>query len=206
MGELKKKTKEYQAKMKKVRDDPDKMMKLQKEAMEFNLELMKHSFKPTLYTMIPILIIFGWLNAHMAFYNIAPQEQFTLTANYVEGFSGDATLDLIGDGAAIISNASQTIIEGSSVWVLQANEGNYKAQVTAGGATESKNILVSEDREYEEPFTSYDGAIESIELSNERVRPLEPFSLLGWHPGWLGTYILLSIGMSIGLRKLLGVV
>ena len=37
------------------------MMELNKITMEKNMKYMMHSFKPTLYTLIPILIIFGWI-------------------------------------------------------------------------------------------------------------------------------------------------
>jgi uncharacterized membrane protein (DUF106 family) len=35
--------------------------------------------------------------------------------------------------------------------------------------------------------------------------PLGAFSLLGWHPGWLGTYIILSLIISLLLRKVMKV-
>ena len=47
--------------MKLHKESPQKVMELQKQAMEKNLVLMKHSMKPTLYTFIPLIIIFGWI-------------------------------------------------------------------------------------------------------------------------------------------------
>lgn len=61
MKELKTEMKDMQKKMKEMKDQPGKMMEMQKEAMKRNMEYMKHSMKPTLFTFIPIIIIFGWL-------------------------------------------------------------------------------------------------------------------------------------------------
>ncbi|MEK6927640.1 MAG: EMC3/TMCO1 family protein [Nanoarchaeota archaeon] len=53
-----------QAEMKKHRDNPQKMMEIQKELFAHTGEMMKHSFKPMLITFIPIIFIFslirGW--------------------------------------------------------------------------------------------------------------------------------------------------
>ncbi|MCD4666367.1 EMC3/TMCO1 family protein [archaeon] len=49
--------------MKELKDQPDEMMKKQKELMERNMKMMKHSFRPMLFTIIPFLVVFNWLNA-----------------------------------------------------------------------------------------------------------------------------------------------
>jgi|TARA_Y100000310_G_C20226656_1_gene598274 uncharacterized membrane protein (DUF106 family) len=61
MKTLKAELKHLQKEMKTLRDQPEKFMKIQKEAMAKNMVYMKHSMKPTLITFIPLIIIFGWL-------------------------------------------------------------------------------------------------------------------------------------------------
>lgn len=61
MKELKDEMKATQKKMKELKDQPDKVMSMQKDAMKKNMEYMKHSMKPMLFTFIPIIVIFGWL-------------------------------------------------------------------------------------------------------------------------------------------------
>ena len=61
LRELKTQVKGYQKEMKNHRDNPQKMMEMQKQAMGLNVKYMKHSMKPMLYTFIPIILIFGWL-------------------------------------------------------------------------------------------------------------------------------------------------
>ena len=76
--------------MKQHKDNPQKLLEIQKNAMEKNLEYMKHSFKPMIFTMIPILLIFGWLNAHLAYEPIRPEELFGVTATFDESFIEDS--------------------------------------------------------------------------------------------------------------------
>ena len=61
MKELKELQKEHQKKLKENKGNPDLMMKIQKEMLEGSLELMKHSFKPMLITLLPLLILFWWI-------------------------------------------------------------------------------------------------------------------------------------------------
>ncbi len=61
MKGLKDETKSLQKQMKEHKDNPSKMMEIQKQAMEKNMKYMMHSFKPMIITFIPIIIIFGWL-------------------------------------------------------------------------------------------------------------------------------------------------
>src|SRR3989344_3947495 len=85
MKRLKEQQKEFQKRMKELRSNPDEMMKVQKEAMKANMEYMKHSFKATLITMLPVILIFGWMNAHLAYEPIFPEETYSVSAQFSEG-------------------------------------------------------------------------------------------------------------------------
>lgn len=205
MRKLKEKMKGYQEKMRNLRDQPEKMMKVQQEAMKLNMELMKHSFKPTLYTMIPIILIFGWLNAHMAYSNLAPNTPFTINATFAPGVA-TATLTVIPE-LSILSNATQPVRDGKASWVLQGDPGFYKATITTPSGSVEKTFLISKEWRYERPEERYrDKPVVRVVVSNKVIKPLGKLSLFGWHPGWLGTYILLSIILSILFRKALKVV
>lgn len=64
MRESKARQKSIQEEIKQHKDNPSKVMELQKEMMAHSMETMRHSFKPMLITFIPIVIIFaiirGW--------------------------------------------------------------------------------------------------------------------------------------------------
>lgn len=63
MKSLKEDLKSLQAQSKEHRENKEKFMELQKLAMEKNLAYMKHSMRPTLFTIVPFIIIFNWLRA-----------------------------------------------------------------------------------------------------------------------------------------------
>jgi uncharacterized membrane protein (DUF106 family) len=71
MKELKDKQKALRLEIKKHKDNPQKMMELNKQMIEDMPEQLKHSFKPMIITMVPIIIIFAWLRSTFALTAIA---------------------------------------------------------------------------------------------------------------------------------------
>jgi uncharacterized membrane protein (DUF106 family) len=61
--EIKKRQKEIQEKIKEhtKRNEKDKILELQKEILDGSMELFKHSLKPLIISLIPILLIFWWI-------------------------------------------------------------------------------------------------------------------------------------------------
>jgi uncharacterized membrane protein (DUF106 family) len=61
MREMKKRQKEIQKKMKdhQKNGDHDKALELNKEFMTHSMEIMKQSLKPTLITIVPIIVVFS---------------------------------------------------------------------------------------------------------------------------------------------------
>ena len=62
MKQLKSESEALKKEMKAVKHDTDKLMEVQKKAMEKSLEYMRHSMKPTLFYIIPLLLVFGWMS------------------------------------------------------------------------------------------------------------------------------------------------
>lgn len=60
---MKEQLKDYQKQMRELRSEPEKMMEVQKKSMELNMQYMKHTMKPTLFTFVPIIVIFSWLRS-----------------------------------------------------------------------------------------------------------------------------------------------
>lgn len=204
MKQLKTEMKEFQKEIKELRDNPEKAMKVQKEAMETNMKYMTLSMKPTLFTFIPIIIIFGWMSAHLAYEPIMPGEEFTVTATFDKGTIG--TIEIIETkGIDILSNAESKISNDQAVWKLKADAGTYFLKFKYKEETYEKELLITESNSYSDVETRYSGTeLKNIKNGNTPVKPL-PFPLFGWNPGWLGTYILMSLGFSMSIRKLLKV-
>ena len=202
MKRLKEEQKESQKRMKELRNNPEEMMKVQKAAMKKNMEYMKHSFKATLITFIPIILIFGWMNAHLAYEPIFPGERFSITAEFAEGVNGEAEL-LVDEGTELLNEAKQGI-SSNILWNLKSTAGEHFLTVKTGSEEQTKKVLITTDLMYEEPISVYEHSdIASIKINYNKLRPLGGMEIFGWQPGWLGLYIIFSIIFSVGLRKVL---
>ena len=71
MKELKDRQKDLRKEMKLCRDNPDRMLELNKKMLEDMPEQLKHSMKPMMVTFIPIIIFFTWLRGTFALTSIA---------------------------------------------------------------------------------------------------------------------------------------
>ena len=61
MKSLKAEIKDIQKKMREFKDSPEKMMELQKPLKEKTIAQFKHGLRPTLYTFLPFILLFGWM-------------------------------------------------------------------------------------------------------------------------------------------------
>ena len=196
-------TKKMQEQLKKVRDDPQKVMKLQQKMMPIQMDMMKESFKPLLVTLIPFLLVFFWLSNHFAYYQIQPNQDFTVSATYGDGIAGVATL--YGDGL-MIAEPEQTIKDGATKWTLKGPAGEHKLVLGFAGANYTRDLLISSDRIYETPLKPFSGSVTTFNVDNQSLIPLPWVNLFGWHPGWIFYYIIFSIPLSLLLKKWLNVV
>ena len=199
MRRLKAEMKEMQKEMKELKDHPEKMMAVQKKAMESNMKYMGKSMKPTLITFIPLIIIFGWMHAHLGFLPIIPDQDFMTTATFSD-YDGLITLST-PDALTIISNSSQKVINKDASWVLNGPKGDYVLEYTFDGEIHTRNLIISDQLAYEEPQLSVKNSrLKSLNINNEKLKVLD----LGFMKlGWLGTYIIFSLIFSMSLRKFL---
>ncbi|MBI2548911.1 DUF106 domain-containing protein [Candidatus Woesearchaeota archaeon] len=204
MKELKDDIKALQQQMKDLKQHPQKMMNLQKKMMEKNLQYMTKSLKPTLITFIPIIIIFGWLNAHYAYEPLQPGKQFTTQVEANAGYGGSITLE-VPQGLSIVGNETQDLSNGTAWWYVSAETaGKYTLTYLYQGRQFKKEILVSAEPEYLEPTEMVkDPALKAIRVNHEKLKPFGGFNIFGWYPGWLGTYIIFSLIFSMALRKMM---
>jgi len=206
MKQIKDDLKKYQKEMRETKDTK-KLMATQKKALDLNMKYMKSSFKSTLYTFIPIIIIFAWLNMHIAFLPIMPNTDFTVTAQFGEGAKGNISITSTPE-LKILNGATQEIVDSKAVWKLNApNAGEYQINYQYNTEEYSQNVLITTEKTYSTPEKVIsDSKLKKITNGNKVVHPFgESFNLFGWYPGWLATYIVLSIALSALFRKLLDV-
>jgi hypothetical protein len=154
MKSLKEEQKEMQKKVKSLKDNPPEMMKVQKEAMKKNMTYMKHSFKPTLITMIPIILIFGWMAAHLTFEPIYPGETYSVTAVFEKGAFGQA--ELIPDKDTELLSDAVLEINSEVTWDLKSKTtGTHLLELEYDDQIYTKKVLITKELAYEEQFTLF---------------------------------------------------
>jgi uncharacterized membrane protein (DUF106 family) len=204
--EIKAKLKALRDKQKEAKNDTKKLMNLQKEMMSLNMEMMKQSFKSMLYTFIPLILLFTWMSANIAYEPINPGEEFTVTAQISNSYIHDLrdiNITIVPQGEATRNEAHTPRRENRREiqWLVTIpNEGMHTIIIESPTFRETKEVLITENKDYVNPTKDIRGSqLLSITVGNNPVRPLE---FIGLRLNWLWTYILLSVILSIGLRKL----
>jgi uncharacterized membrane protein (DUF106 family) len=202
MKALKDEMKHLQKQVKEFRQHPEKMAEAQKKMMQKNMEYMRHSMKPTLITMLPIILIIGWLSSHLTYQPLLPGEEFNVTVFA----TGIPELTIEPGNLTVLGNLTKSTIDGSFRWALKGDRGEYNIGFSYGQVYAQKKVLITDELKYEQPIEKVKNSpVTLIEIGNKKLKPLGDFSLFGWQPGWLGIYIIISIATSMGLRKILDI-
>jgi len=216
MKDLKEEQKELQKQMKSLRNNPAKLAKINSQFMETNMKYMSHSMRPTLFTFLPIILIFGWLNSHIGYYPIQPGMPFEVTIYFDQEIGED--IDLL-DPSGNLTIIGSDLYNKRASWKIEGDvEGLYNLKIVHNGIEYTKDVLITKKRTYITPekplkkksflFSSYDiNRAEKIIVNNEKVIPLSDVPVIKEIPwvsswGWLGVYIFFSLIFSMGLRKL----
>ena len=201
MKEMKDKLDSFQKEIKTAGKDQKRLMQINEEMMKINGEYMKQSLKPMIVSWIPVLLIFGWMSANLAFYPIAPMENFNVTMKFDPGVSGNVT---IGSFPALnIQGEATKAIENSMIyWTMSGNEGNYDLSFQFQDKSYDKKVRISSGTGYETPVTKLKGNLTSIELSN---RPIKVIQIGNFSMGWFWAYFILALVFNSLLRKLMHV-
>ena len=176
--------------------------------------------KSMLYTMIPLLLIFTWMNTHLAYEPLMPGEVFTTTMLFETNVPGSAELS-VSEGLELVSDAKQDIIDKQVRWELKGQAGVHTLEYTYGNELYQQEVIVSEEGGYKKPtlekqhkflllFPYGDGIpddsnIRFISVDLKRTRPFGNLNIFGYYPGWFATYFITSIFFNSLIRKLLKV-
>ena len=205
MKHMKAQMKHHQKEMKECKNNVNKMMEINKKVMSINMNYMKQSLKPTIVTFIPIIIIFAWLNATLAYDPIMPGQEFTTTMDFQKGIFGEAHLTTT-DSITILNNATAKINQETrkAIWTLKAEkEGKTSIEYEYEGKTYIKEVIITKEQKYLPVLTIVnDGYVKQIKVDNS---PLVIFHVFGFGFTWLWTYILLSLILGLGLRKIFSI-
>ncbi len=205
--ELKDQTKHLQKKIKEVaKTNPEKMMELNSKMMKLNGPLMKETMKPTLWTIIPSLLILTWMATNLAFMPILPGQTFDVTAEFNEGIIGNVSMFAIPEGLEFVNGTTQEIIDEKAIWVLRSTEENtYTLTINYRDLDFNQDVAVTNTRKYINPeqIVKKEG-LKKIIVSNEKIKPFKGAPIVGGL-NWLWSYIILTMIFTTLLRKLLKV-
>ncbi len=200
MKGLKEDIKKLQGELKKHMSNQAKALSVQKEMMDKQMRMMSHSLTPTFITLLPIILLFGWLNSSLAYVPIAPDTQFTISVAF-DDYVGNAQLTVPKD-ITIVDNATKPI-NGTVDWRLSGKEGDYLFEWNVGDKNYTKEVIISSNHQYASKLeTINDGIVKSIQIN---YKDDKIFNLLGWKLGWFGTYFIFALLFSIILRKVMNV-
>lgn len=205
IDDMRDKLKVMQKKVRKGDSDvsQDEMMSLQKKMMSKSFERTKDTMKVSLFTFIPIIFIFGFMNSHYIYESINPGDNFQMSVYMNDNVSLEIVSQL---NHTLISQDYENELFKKTYSFEAKNKGLFVIDFIHNDSTFSKEVLVTDIQEYIEESKSFNsGVIDRISIDYEKLTPLGDISILGWNPGWLGVYIIFSIIFNMSLRKLLEV-
>lgn len=211
MKKLRDEIQELQKEMKELRNNPTRMAEVNSRAMETNMKYMMHSMKPTLVTFIPAILLFGWLNAHVAYDPLIAGNQFSVNLDFEDTIAG-TIVPTVPEGLTLIDGENYSIKDHNVRFVFKGDvPGTYTVQYGLQNETGDvvktwqNNVTITmskSDRKYTGPvFKINDKMLKTITVNNEKFHPFGPFHIFSWYPGWITLYILTSLVCSLGLRK-----
>ena len=220
-----------QKKIKEHKDNPKRMMELQKEMMDKNFKYMSHSLKPTLFTFIPLILIFGWLSANLAYAPVMPDTKIDVYAFFYDNNATSTASLIVPSGVTLLSNSTSpvnVIYAGDKLlfnnpnlanaryggfldlkkdiyyagWKIKGTAGTHNLEIKVNEKSYFKEILVSDVR-YVAPLEKVDdGAVLGIAVDQKGQTVID---FLGLKIGWFWSYVIFSVLFSMLLRKVLKV-
>jgi len=186
---IKEKLDKEQEKLKEAQKDEDKdASEHMKNSFELNKKFMLVNFKPSIATMVLVMLIFPWLGA-----TYSPAVELHQTDNQSQLFEGNFTYANQATPVAVNNSTGNATIE------------IEREEYSEGDKFEAYEIqwLIKDFRYSEDSITKTEG--HKLKLSSEFVQL--PFSIpfAGDELNWLGFYIVILMPLSILFRKLLGV-
>ena len=218
MKDLKTRQKDLQKRLKEVRGDMEKSSKLQKEMMDLNMKYMSQSFKSMIFTFIPVIIIFGWLQGNIAFEPILPGHEFNVVLDFKEGYTGEVKVT-VPEGIEIISGDTSEIKpvevdaflgskqKNQANFTFKGDEGDYFLVFEYQNQHYDKELTVTNDQRYAKISKTFKNSpLTAVTIKNKKLTPINIFGSDegGWFQGrfgWLSTYIIFSIIFSLVFRK-----
>lgn len=199
---------------KQIKNSSDKVhaATLNKQIMEKSFQQMRQSMKSMVVTIIPLLLLFSWLQGSLQYVGAAPGQEVTVTVEFESGATG--TIELIAEGLTINGDAVQDITDEVS-WTVSGDIGEYTLEYVVNNEVITQRYIISNEGRYTEQqlrkssLLSFrggldgDGIVKRIVADLEGVHPFGTVSIFGWVPGVIGAYIIFVTLFTFPVRRLL---
>jgi uncharacterized membrane protein (DUF106 family) len=218
MKSIRNEMKDLQSQMKTAKSNPKKLTKINSRLLEINMSYMSESWKPSLYTLLPMLIIFGWLGSHMGYYPLQPNQEFKVTA-YFEDYAGGSIKLVPDENITVTDSIEKAVVSKEMTWNVFGKEGYHTLNFEYKNKTFKKEVIISNERVYAPVEQSYktgflffssanDAGLSKVTLPNREIMPFQNVPGLNMVPvintlNWFWTYVIFSIAFSLVLRKVL---
>ncbi|ODS39532.1 MAG: hypothetical protein A7316_05345 [Candidatus Altiarchaeales archaeon WOR_SM1_86-2] len=181
-----------------------KMQKIQKEMMAAMMENLQHSFKPMLVTIIPFILIFGWLYST---YGVGETDYLFI---HVVGKGGEHLFtwnDVPGDGSGQFEQFLAGELEINWLENAQINKSKDNRTITV---TNGENSLTAELKKEKNrvAISPKDGKTREYVLMEEDGKmnvyvERSVIEILGVGLTWFWWYLICVFAISIPINKLL---
>ena len=181
-----------------------KMQKIQKEMMESMMENLQHSFKPMLITIIPFILVFGWLSST---YGVGETNYLFI---HVVGKGGEYLFswdDVPGDGSWQFKQFLTGEMNINWAENARINKSGDNKTITV---TDGKNSLAAELKKEKKrvAITPKDGKTREYVLMEEDGKlnayvERSVMDIFGIGLTWFWWYLICVLAISFPLNKLL---
>lgn len=208
--------KEHQQKLKEAqkKGDTKRAQKHQQDLMAETMESMKHNMKPMVFTLIPILLIFGWLRGNYGEYGML----YDVTVEDRLPDAGISEISASDDGVVIpesrtirwhLGNVSggkkgslsAKALTGASPQTLKSDSALSFSYFTADNVSHSFEGEGS-DGLFTVSRSDYGSSGEYVEYRLNYVNDRFIVKIGSYTMGWFGWYIIISFSSSIILNKI----
>jgi len=188
-----------------------------------NLNYLRHSLRPLVFLMIPVLVIMVQLGIRYQSEPLAPGDRTVVSVKLKEGAVPSRTeLDLVAPaGVRVVSPALRIDSKGEVNWEIRAEKsGHHEVALVAGDETIRKVIDVGPTRKVgklgalkpranswnaflypaEEPVPS-DSVVESIAVEY----PHRELRFLWFNVHWLVAFFIISVAAGFALKGVFGI-
>ncbi len=214
--EAKDKIKAHFLEIRLFKDDFRLMMRAQVKILRYNLVYMKHSLKPMMIMILPLVIVLVQLNFRFGFRPLQPEERVIVRVKLSEALSlRSMGISLKAPEGLEVEEPPLRIESLHEVqWRLRAKEpGEYELRVRVGEKLFSKMVTVSNELCQISPrkvsrsfFQEFLYPSEPPLPANSPVRfievkyPARNLNLGGWNIHWLIVFFVLSIAFGFSLK------